>query len=714
MQNNGDKEEEKTQEKYTQFIPPYPNKFEPELHLNEFPKFENIEQKNPSESQISLRGKEAKRLNIIFDNNNYFSEDKNIKEILSNGLKNSNRYNDVYNIDLPNYFMPSSIRKNEEIKKVKNEENQNINIPNKYSEINDFDDYEIDINSSFKENSEIKKEEKEEKEEGEVDSKNNNDMNNNTNDNINVKEDNNFNIKEEEKEIVETNNDNEFENSLFYPEDFTIKKESSENYKEEIKKDTSENDIKTNNNNDDYEIEIDNENNNFRGPKINNKGLSKPKEKNKHKNKKIKNHHIKEEERESKPSIVNQITTLNINGLNSNEYYLGEIIEKGPNFPSTLGIIKYMDLILFSENYFGEKLEFNEISMKDDFQKILKIIPVGNKKYIFSINNSPKNDIFDEENDLIILHGKGGQETYYYIMKLTGEINGNSEYTIYRVKNNKIIIRHFKDSIGLNNDQNKESIEDNDLITEGINYDIVDNPDIEYLIMPGQQFLAKFRNLLKKEKEVEEKKKIIEEKNNYNLNFEFNFSILKEKYNKIMTEKQLEVEKKERNIKELKETINIFTIKENKNSDMIRQIDAEKNKMKRTEEQIKIKMSQVRKRLNESLRISKDLDEDNIKIEKDFDGNSKEFNFETEEEFNKAKENLNKFKEKIKVLKENIYCCDCKERKKEVIFSECSHLMVCKVCFSKYREKGNKMKGTCPFCKRYNKRLFFISYGNDL
>ena len=44
---------------------------------------------------------------------------------------------------------------------------------------------------------------------------------------------------------------------------------------------------------------------------------------------------------------------------------------------------------------------------------------------------------------------------------------------------------------------------------------------------------------------------------------------------------------------------------------MIRQIDAEKNKMKRTEEQIKIKMSQVRKRLNESLRISKDLDEDN-------------------------------------------------------------------------------------------------------
>ena len=71
--------------------------------------------------------------------------------------------------------------------------------------------------------------------------------------------------------------------------------------------------------------------------------------------------------------------------------------------------------------------------------------------------------------------------------------------------------------------------------------------------------------MLKKEKEVEEKKKIIEEKNNYNLNFEFNFSILKEKYNKIMTEKQLEVEKKERNIKELKE--NDLNINNNENEE---------------------------------------------------------------------------------------------------------------------------------------------------
>ena len=701
MQKNGDKEEEeKTQEKYTQIIPPYPNRFEPELNLNAFPKFENIEQKNPSESQLSMRGEEAKRLNIIFDNNNFFSEDKNIKEILSNGMKNSNRYNDVYDIDLPSHFMNSTIRKKEEMKKIKNEENKNTNIPIKSNDMNDMDDYEIDVNSSLKENNEIKKEEKVKEE-----SIPNISNVNNTNDNIKVKEDNNFDKYKEPKEMDEDNDNIELYKHLLYPSDFDFKKEGPDNNnsnnkeEEEIKKEITENDIKTNN--DDYDIEIDTENNNFRGPK--------PKEKNKHKNKKIKNHNIKEEKSENKP-IVNQITTLNINGLNSNEYYLCEIIEKGPNFPSTLGIIKYMDLTLFSENYFGEKLNFNEISMKDDFQKIMKIKPVGNKKYIFSKTNSPNNELFEEENDLIILHGKSGQETYYYIMKLTGEINGNSEYTIYRVKNNKTIIRHFKDSIGLNSDQNKESFEDNDIITEGINYDIVDNPDIEYLIMPGQQFLTKYRNLLKKEKEVEEKKKIIEEKNNYNLNFDSNFSLLKEKYNQIISEKKLEVEKKERNIKEQRETINIFTIKDNKNNNIIRQIEDEKNKIKKTEEQIKTKMSQLKKKLNESLRISKDLDADNFKIEKDFDGNSNEFNFETEEQFNKEKENLNRLKDKIKELKENIYCIDCREQRREVIFTYCNHLMLCKDCFPKYREKGNKLKANCPLCKRLSKRFFFISY----
>ena len=73
--------------------------------LKAFPSFTDIEIKNPSKSQLLIRAKEARRLNIIYDNNNNYTEDKNIKEILSNEKKNSNKYNDVYNIDLPNCFM---------------------------------------------------------------------------------------------------------------------------------------------------------------------------------------------------------------------------------------------------------------------------------------------------------------------------------------------------------------------------------------------------------------------------------------------------------------------------------------------------------------------------------------------------------------------------------------------------------------------------------
>ena len=102
---------EATKEKYTQFTPPYPNKYELNLELDEFPKFVDIENNNPTKSQLSLRAEEAKRLNIIYDNNNNFYEDKNIKNILSTENNNSNRMNDIYNIDLPNCFMRSSVVK---------------------------------------------------------------------------------------------------------------------------------------------------------------------------------------------------------------------------------------------------------------------------------------------------------------------------------------------------------------------------------------------------------------------------------------------------------------------------------------------------------------------------------------------------------------------------------------------------------------------------
>ena len=120
-------------------------------------------------------------------------------------------------------------------------------------------------------------------------------------------------------------------------------------------------------------------------------------------------------------------------------------------------------------------------------------------------------------------------------------------------------------------------------------------------------------------------------------------------------------------------------------------------------------MSQVRKRYNDALRLRKGLENDNIKVEKDFDDNKNEVIPENEEELNKEKEKLNKLKEKLKKLKGNIYCCECNEKRKEVIFN-CRHLMICKDCLQKYKEDGNKIKAKCPLCKNISKRLFFIQF----
>ena len=705
MQNSGDIPDEKTQEKYTQFIPPYPNRYEPDLELNEFPNFTNIEQKNPEETQLALRKEEAKRLNIIYDNNNDFSEDKNIKEIVSNGVKNSNKYKDIYDIDLPSFFMRPSIvsKKSETVEQLKKEEvdynmEQNNNINNSLNNENINNNVDNDFSTI---RNTVKKEE-EFKKEGIFD---NNDINMKENDVINFKEE--KDLKEKENNIKDIKHQKE---SIDEKE---FKDNLSKERKNELDIGFKENDIKTIN--DDFEIEIDTQNNEFNGD---NNEKVKTKEKNKHhKKQKMKNHtsnnnsNTNGKKNDVKPSLVNQITTLYINGLNSNEYYLGEIIEKGPNFPSTLGIVKYMDLVLFSENYFGEKLDFNEISSKEDFQKIIKLIPVGKKKYIFAKDNPPKEEIIREENNLIILHGKGGIETFYYIMKLTGEINGNSEYTIYKVKNNKIIIKHFKDSIGLIDDDNADGFESN-LISEDINYNIVQNPDTIYIIMPGQLFLSKYRKLLKKEKEVEEKKMELESKRNYNLNFENNFSFLKEQNYQTINEKKYEIEEKNKNIDKLKEKIKSLSEIEKDYIEKIRRLEEEKNNTKTNEERLKAKITNKRKEFNDYSKVVNNFVQNNIKIEKDIDEtiNSNIMNYENDEQLNKSKARINELKEKIKNLKEKLYCINCNKNRKEVIFYPCRHLMLCRDCFSKYTDVGNKMKAQCPACKTLSKRFFFVSY----
>ena len=325
-----------------------------------------------------------------------------------------------------------------------------------------------------------------------------------------------------------------------------------------------------------------------------------------------------------------------------------------------------MNLELFSENYFGEKLQFEEISKKDDFIKIIKLVPVGNKKYIFSKIDSPKEDVIREENDLIILHGKVGQETFYYIMKLTQQTNGISEYDIYKVKNIKKIIRHFKDSIGLDSEERREISADNDIITEGITYDIVEDPNTEYIIMTGQQFLSKYRKLIKKEKEVEEKKKLIMEKKNYNTNFENNFSLIKDNYESIIMSKKKEIENKIASNKKLKDKIEEWKQNEKDSNELIKKSIDEKNKYRHKEEQSKAEVNKSRKLLNDLLNRMKELEQINIKKEKDYNDNGlfnlEETKFENEEYLNISMNKLNEKKRELQKIEDKIFCIDCKEK----------------------------------------------------
>ena len=722
MQESEYREEEKMEEKYTQFTPPYPNKYEPDLELKAFPSFTDIEIKNPSKSQLLIRAKEARRLNIIYDNNNNFTEDKNIKEILSNEKKNSNKYNDVYNIDLPNCFMRKpdkdikqekiEERKKEEIEDKK-EENINMNITNNENNKKNYDD-DFDIEITDKELIDNKKDD------------NLYDLiqtNNIRKDNI----DNDYDFKKnEQKNQDDISEEIQNHSRLLYFNENEIKEEDFDNRKN-VFDENDENSIKNYNDNisnvnniDNYDIEIKNENNeilDFIPEK------KRHKKKNKHKNQKLKNDNLNDTPNSKdihdgmKSPNSYHMTTLNINGVNSNEYYVGEIIEKGPNYPSTLGIVKYMNLELFSENYFGEKLQFEEISKKDDFIKIIKLVPVGNKKYIFSKIDSPKEDIIREENDLIILHGKVGQETFYYIMKLTQQTNGISEYDIYKVKNIKKIIRHFKDSIGLDSEERREISADNDIITEGITYDIVEDPNMEYIIMTGQQFLSKYRKLIKKEKEVEEKKKLIMEKKNYNTNFENNFSLIKDNYESIIMSKKKEIENKIASNKKLKDKIEEWKQNEKDSNELIKKSIDEKNKYRHKEEQSKAEVNKSRKLLNDLLNRMKELEQINIKKEKDYNDNDlfnlEETKFENEEYLNISMNKLNEKKRELQKIEDKIFCIDCKEKVREAIFAECSHLLLCKDCLPKHYIRGNKKKAQCPMCNQVSKRIFDVKYDND-
>ena len=679
------------EEKYTQFTQPYPGQAEVDLELDSFPIFNEIEKKNPTKEQLMLRGEEAKRLNIIYDTNKVSYEDKNIRDILSNEYKNSNRMDDIYDIDLPEIFMRSSVvklvnssnktnntenieekKENSELDKVKKE-----NLDEKIKYEMPEEDFDIDIDYNCK------------------DSKNKvsyNEKHYDENINNNVLYDTINQIKSENNAII--NIDEELEEN---------KREEGEIYEEEENKTKY---IKPKKNNIKKEKSINNDLKNKQIIDIN-EGINE--EKISVKKEKIIN---------SRPSInLNNkynITTINIFSENNSNYYVGEIIEKGPNFPSNLGIIKFMDLSQFSQNFFGEQLEFNDMIIRDkDFEKIIRLIPVGNKKYLFSNENSLKDEITKEENDIIILHGRVGFETLYYIMKLTGQINNNCEYTIFKVKNNIKTINHFKNSIGINEERDINEDLHEIMNDDDIDYGIKEDPDVNYIVMYGREFLKRNRKLIKAREEVKNLQKEIEEKKKYNENFESTFEKKKEYYNNIINDLTSKIEAKKKAI-EIQQYRYEENIKEELNCTNEYNKAMENKLMRENREyELKMKINNFKLIINDNKRATNEIDKSIEEFRTKYMSNSNLNNLNSLYDNDKLRQKMEILKEKekkIDKIKGDILCIFCHQNKREIIFGECSHYLLCLKCFEKIQEKKNdKIKAVCPACKQINQAFFTIT-----
>lgn len=682
----------KSSEDNTQFFPSLPNNNESNLHIRHIQNEAFNELINPTEDTLLLKRKESGQLNIQND-------DKIIDEMLLKDFKNTKNTKNMYKISLSDCFLGSSSGKNfsdgdiemnvyhnyigqnnleEEIKEDNmnmddSNKNGNENIDNCYDLYNDlFFNNEKDEKS--KEDAIDKSKEKEKNKDFIFEGKKEN------------KEDVNYNIidinrKEEGKK--EENDINQFKEN----DNVNIIKNNNYNIKEENKT------IKNNWENKDI-IDI-------------NEGIVEE----------IKQKKKKEEDNKTKKQIKSfnnkyNIMTLNIIGVKNDEYYIGKIIEKARNFPSNLGIIKSMDLDEFSNNYYGEKLQFEEIVKDNDFEKILKLIPVGQKKYIFLKDQASKAEIYKEENNIIILHGRSAQEIYYYIMKLTGQIDQINVYTLFKVKNNFTTINHFKDTIGLSNDDISDNSENNVAINENLDYGIVEDKDTHYYIISGHLFLTKYRKILKKQKEIEEKRKDIEKKNEYNIKFDSMFSELNGKYNNIIDKKNKEIELKLEEIEKKKKYLEQIKLEEQQYIETYKNVENDKNQKEKIEEDLKIKILRYRKDIKITTKNIKEIDKINRKNEQNYNISMNGINFrniKNREEIQELQDVLDNKEKTINSFYLDINCSICQFNKRDVIFCECSHFMVCGVCLQKIsEEKASKIKAVCPACNKICKRFFLV------
>ena len=78
------------------------------------------------------------------------------------------------------------------------------------------------------------------------------------------------------------------------------------------------------------------------------------------------------------------------------------------------------------------------------------------------------------------------------------------------------------------------------------------------------------------------------------------------------------------------------------------------------------------------------------------------------EELNNSRESLNELKNKLKKLKEKVLCYNCNEKRREVIYRECNHLVLCEDCHRKRLNNMQKKKAECPICNKISKIFFII------
>lgn len=396
----------------------------------------------------------------------------------------------------------------------------------------------------------------------------------------------------------------------------------------------------------------------------------------------------------------NNLTLL----LNGTSYFCEKTKIVSSEHPNTLGILKFIETEKFSENFYGQKLKFENFpNFEQNFEKCLIITPSMNKKYLIANNNHASNsEIKKEENDLLILHGKkNNNETFYYIMKLTKKLDNKSEYTLYRLKNDPKLVLIFKQSVGIMNFDRSKNLQCS---------------DGNYRMINIHKFLRIYRELKKQKIQLEELIKDKEMKKSYNEKFnDYYLNSIKNECKLNIKKKKIENTKKENQKKDIENEILKLKIerkkyegKKNETEQNLSVAYEELNKLKEDCKNVDIEIIKVNQYQLENKKIKKkceeNLEEEEKKLVLDYlDGKINE---------NNIVKIINEYKiqdKKYEEMKDNIYCVKCLIRKRDIISARnkgCIHLMMCQNC--------HKTNPECPACKRVINECYILNYEENM